>query len=168
MMLTIMNWIEGNVEPGNVTGSCTGTRRWAAAQTFASQPEIFQENFLQISKICLFFQTIFAFVQNNICICAKQDLHLCKTRFALVQNKICIFAKQDLHFCKTIFAFVQNNICISAKEYLHLCKTRFAFATHLWTCPLEHVVRSSSLVVGSGQAAMFKNHFCNSFVWICF
>ena len=64
--------------------------------------------------------------------------------------------------------FFPNNICICAKQYLHLCKTRFAFATHLWTCPLEHVVRSSSLVVGSGQAAMFKNHFCNSIVWICF
>ena len=64
-------WIEGNGEPGNVTGSCTGTKRWAAAQTFASQPEIFQKNFLQIYKICVF---------------AKQDLHFCKTRFAFVQS----------------------------------------------------------------------------------
>ena len=124
----------------------------------------------------IFFKfTRFVFLQSKICICAKQDLHFCKTRFAFVQskicsvqNKICIFAKQDLHFCKTIFAFVQNMICIFARQYLHLCKTIFAFATHLWTCPLEHVVRSSSLVVGSGQAAMFRNHFCNSFVWICF
>ena len=75
------------------------------------------------------------------------------TRFAFLQSKICI---------------LQSKICSCAKQDLYFCKTRFAFATHLWTCPLEHVVRSSSLVVGSGQAAMFKHYFCNSFVWICF
>ena len=124
----------------------------------------------------IFFKfTRFVFLQSKICICAKQDLHFCKTRFAFVQskicsvqNKICVFAKQDLYFCKTRFVFLQDNIRFCAKQYLHLCKTRSAFATHLWTCPLEHVVRSSSLVVGSGQAAMFRNHFCNCFVWICF